>query len=307
MKKASLLAELKKHPWILFLVLAFHVFLAVMLSINLSDTDKPPMPSAQKHNIINAVAVDAKAFDERKKQKELAEQRALEKKKEQERLAKQKKAEEKKRQQELARQKELKRKQELEKKKLEQQRLEKEKQIALAKKKAAEKKKREEQARLEKERQEKERLKKEKLEKERQARLEAERKKKEEEQRRAEDKAEFERALKEEERRREEAKEAAARQAKLQTMRQQYVAMIAQKVENNWLRPVGGIEGQSCDVIVTQTIRGDVIDVSLQSCTSDLAFQRSVERAVQKASPLPLPPDPELFERQIFFTFKPKL
>lgn len=307
MKTASLLTELKRHPWILFLVLAFHVFLAVMLSINLSDTEEPPMPVASKHKIINAVAVDARAYDERKKQEELAQQRALEKKKEQEQLARQKQEAEKKRQQEIAKQKELKRKQEQEKKKLEQQRLEKEKQIALAKKKAEEKKKLEEQARLEKQRQEKARIEKERLEKERQAKLEAERKKKEEEQRRAEEKAEFERALLEEERRREEAKKAAAHQARLQTMRQQYVAMIAQKVENNWLRPVGDFEGQSCDVVVTQTQSGDVIDVALQSCTSDLAFQRSVERAVRKASPLPLPPDPELFERQIFFTFKPRL
>jgi colicin import membrane protein len=306
MKKASLIAELKKRPWILFLVVAVHITLAVVLSINLSDTDKPPMPAATKHNIIDAVAIDAKAYDEREKQKALAKQREIDKKREQEKLAKQKLAEEKKRQQELAKQKELKKKQELEKKKAEQQRIEKEKQLAIAKKQAEEKKKREEQARLEKQRQEKERLEKERLEKERQAKLEAERKRKEEERRRAEEKAEFERALLEEERREEEARKAAARAAKLQTMRQQYILMIAQKVENNWLRPVTNIEGQSCDVIVTQTMSGDVIDVVLKDCSNDVAFQRSVERAVRKASPLPLPPDPELFERQIYFKFKPR-
>ena len=81
---------------------------------------------------------------------------------------------------------------------------------------------------------------------------------------------------------------------------------IAQKVENNWLRPATTSEEQSCEVIVTQTMMGDVIDVQLQSCTSDNAFQRSVERAVRKASPLPLPPDPELFDRKIYFKFKPR-
>jgi colicin import membrane protein len=84
------------------------------------------------------------------------------------------------------------------------------------------------------------------------------------------------------------------------------VYLIAQKVENNWLRPVTNTEGESCDVIVTQTMTGEVLDVRLKSCTSDNAFQRSVERAVRKASPLPLPPNPDVFDREIYFTFKPR-
>jgi hypothetical protein len=31
-----------------------------------------------------------------------------------------------------------------------------------------------------------------------------------------------------------------------------------------------------------------------------------VERAVRKASPLPLPPNPDVFDREIYFTFKPR-
>ena len=116
----------------------------------------------------------------------------------------------------------------------------------------------------------------------------------------------FERALLEEERREEEAKKQAARAAGLQTPRQQYIMLIAQRVENNWLRPATTSEDQSCEVIVTQTMTGDVIDVQFQACTSDNAFQSSVERAVRKASPLPLPPDPELFDREIYFKFKPR-
>ena len=120
------------------------------------------------------------------------------------------------------------------------------------------------------------------------------------------DKAEFERSLLEEERREEEAREQPERAARLQTQRQQYIMHIAQLVENNWLRPVTTTAGQSCEVIVRQTMSGEVIDVRVQACTSDNAFQRSVERAVRKASPLPLPPDPELFEREIYFKFKPR-
>ena len=93
-------------------------------------------------------------------------------------------------------------------------------------------------------------------------------------------------------------------EARVKAELQQYFMQIDRAVENNWLRPATTSEEQSCEVIVTQTMSGDVIDVQLQSCSSDKAFQRSVERAVRKASPLPLPPDPELFDRKIQFTFK---
>ncbi|MCK4706195.1 MAG: cell envelope integrity protein TolA [Gammaproteobacteria bacterium] len=285
MNSSGLFAELKKHPLIMVFVVLFHIALVVLLSINLSNDEKPPMPMAQKHKIIDAVVVDANQYDKREKQKKVAAKKKIEDKKkaEKKRLLEKKKVVEKKR---LA-----------EKKKVE------EKEIAIAKKKKADKKA--------KEKKEKERKAREQQEKQRQqqAKLEAEKKRKieEERQRRAEEEAEFKRALLEEEQREEAAKKQAEYAAKLQTLRQKYIILIAQKVENNWLRPVSNMEGQSCDVVVTQTMMGDVIDVQLQSCTNDNAFQRSVERAVRKASPLPLPPNPDVFDREIYFTFKPRL
>ena len=305
MNSSGLFTEIKKHPKILALVILLHLGLAVLLGLNLSSDDAPPMPMAQKHKIIDAVVVDAKKYDERKKQEKQAAQKKIEDKKAAEKkkllAAQKKKAAEKKALAEKKKAVEKKRQQETEKKKLslakkkEQERLKKEK---LAK----EKKVKEE---LAKEKRAKEKLAKEKKERERLA-AEKQRKAEEERQRRADEKAEFERALLEEERREEEAKKQAARAARLQTQRQQYIMHIAQKVENNWLRPVTNTAGQSCEVIVRQTMSGDVIDVQVQACTSDNAFQRSIERAVRKASPLPLPPDPELFDREIYFTFKPR-
>jgi colicin import membrane protein len=300
---SGLLSEIKNNPWALALVIAVHIVLIVLLSINLASDEKPPVPAAQKHKIIDAVVVDATKYDEREKQKKLAAQKKIE----------DKKAAEKKRKQEIENKKKLEKQRLAEKKKQEQKlaaekkkaaekrkAAEKEKALALAKKKEAEKK---EKQRLAQEQAAKEKKERELKEKQR---LAAEKKRKEEEerQRRAEEKAEFERALLEEERREEEARVQAARAARLQTQLQQYMMQIDQAVENNWLRPATSSEEQSCEVIVTQTMSGDVIDVQLQSCTSDNAFQRSVERAVRKASPLPLPPDPELFDRKIQFTFK---
>jgi len=304
---SGLISEIKNNPWALALVIVVHIVLIVLLSINLASDEKPPVPAAQKHKIIDAVVVDAAKYDEREKQKKLAAQKKIE----------DKKAAEKKRKQEVENKKKLEKQRLAEKKKKEQKLAaekkkiaEKQKALALAKKKEADRKEKE---RIAKEKVEKERLAKEKAAKEKKERelkekqrLEAEKKRKEEEerQRRAEEKAEFERALLEEERREEEARVQAARAARLQTQLQQYIMQIDQAVENNWLRPATSSEEQSCEVIVTQTMSGDVIDVQLQSCTSDNAFQRSVERAVRKASPLPLPPDPELFDRKIQFTFK---
>ena len=309
MSSSGLLTEIRKHPWILALVIVVHLGLLVLLSINLADNEAPPMPMAKKNVIIDAVAVDAKKYDEREKQKKLAAQQAA------------KKAAEKKRQAELERKKALEKKQ-LEKKRL----AEKKKADELKRKKAAEKKKADEKAKalalakkkeqerikkekLAAEKREAERLTREKKEKERleKERLAAEKKRREEEERkrRAEEKAEFERALLEEERMEEEARRQAERAARLQTQGEQYMIQIRQHVENNWLRPVGNAEDQSCEVRVIQAISGDVLDVIVQSCTGDNTFQRSVERAVRKASPLPTPPDPELFQREIHFTFKP--
>lgn len=308
--RSGLLAEIKSNPLALAVVILFHIVLIVLLSINLASDEKPPVPSSQKHNIIDAVAVDANKYDERKKQKELAAKKKIAEKKAAQKAAEKKRLQEKKRKQELKRKKAEEKKRLAEKKK--QQAAEKQKAIALKKKKEAERKAKEKKIKEQKLREKKAREKKAREKKERELkekqRLEAEIKRRAEEdrKRRAEDKAEFERALIEEERREQMAKEEAARAARLQTMRQRYIMLIAQKVENNWLRPASTSDDQSCEVIVTQTMMGDVIEVFLQACTSDVAFQRSVERAVRKASPLPLPPDPELFDRRIYFKFKPR-
>jgi colicin import membrane protein len=42
------------------------------------------------------------------------------------------------------------------------------------------------------------------------------------------------------------------------------------------------------------------------NCTGDAAFARSVETAVLRSSPLPPPPNPALFDRNLLFNFKPE-
>jgi len=89
-------------------------------------------------------------------------------------------------------------------------------------------------------------------------------------------------------------------------LRGRYIADIKNKVERNWIRPASARSSSSCKVAVSQIPGGEVVNVTVTQCIGDDVFLRSVEAAVYKASPLPRPSDPALFERQILFNFKPK-
>jgi colicin import membrane protein len=84
-------------------------------------------------------------------------------------------------------------------------------------------------------------------------------------------------------------------------------AQIVARIERAWIRPPSAPAGIECIVSVTQVPGGEVTAVRVQSCSiADAAFRESVEAAVYRASPLPPPPDPALFERNLELTFAPK-
>jgi colicin import membrane protein len=159
-----------------------------------------------------------------------------------------------------------------------------------------------------------------KLEAERQARLEAERKAKAEaERKRVEDIQRRQREREEADRKRLQAEnDARARalqdelaaeedlmRARSSGAMSQYVAMIQQHVERRWTRPPSARSGIQCEVSVAQSPNGTVLRVQVGQCNGDQAVRQSIENAVQKASPLPLPPDMRLFERNLQFIFRP--
>ena len=49
-----------------------------------------------------------------------------------------------------------------------------------------------------------------------------------------------------------------------------------------------------------------VTAVQVTRCNGDEAVKQSIETAVLRASPLPLPSDPALFERNLVVTFRPE-
>ena len=136
-----------------------------------------------------------------------------------------------------------------------------------------------------------------KQKKEQDAKATAEKKRKADDARRKKEReAELQRRLAEEERR-----DAAVGAGLLE----QYIAQIQARVQRNRNRPPSARPGINCVVHVTQVPGGEVVGVRVGECNGDDSVRASIEAAVIKASPLPEPPDPALFERNLRLEFKP--
>lgn len=166
---------------------------------------------------------------------------------------------------------------------------------------AAEAREREAQLKAERERQEAQKREQERVaqqKREQDAREAAEKKAREEAARRQQAERELQASL---------AREKAAAEAARVSALEQYIAMITNKIERSWIPPLTAKAGLDCMVNVAQIPSGDVIDVRVASCNGDDAVVRSIEAAVRKASPLPKPSDPALFERNLNVRFQPNL
>jgi len=85
----------------------------------------------------------------------------------------------------------------------------------------------------------------------------------------------------------------------------QWAAAIQARIQRAWIRPPSARTGLDCTVAVTQVPGGEVVAVRVLSCNGDETVRQSIEAAVYRASPLPPPPDPSLFERNLEVRFKP--
>lgn len=301
----------KKHPLASLLSLVLHLILIGFFIFSTSFNEPgssivPPVP------IVKATVIDdSKIKAEAEKLKNQALEKKQQEKKRLDDLKNKRLAEENK----LA---ELKKEQALEQQKLEQHKAEQAASAAKLKKQQAidEKKKADatKQLLIAKEKAAKEKAIKEKAAEENRAKAQAIKEKA------AKEKLAKEKAAKEKAAKALAAKEQAARERALnqlaeqeeQEMRAQeavasYSGLIRQKVERNWLQPPGDITGLSCTVRVRLIPGGDVIDVQVIKSSGNTYFDRSVELATRKASPLPLPNDPAMFNyfRTLDFYFRP--
>lgn len=308
----------KSHWPYLLGALLLHGFVAGLLGLTMLELqrDAPPPTLA-----IQAVVVDqnqlakaqrrpqadrerarreaeAKAAEEQRRRDEEAAKREQEQQAEQERQQAQQRQEQE-REQERVRQEQVVR--------------EREEQERVAKEKAAEEQRAVERKQQEAERQRKAEAERQaKLEAEKQAKAAAERKRVEEIQRKQREREEAERkrvadeaASRERALQEQLAEEEGLMQARTSGAMNQYAAMIQQHVERQWNRPPSARSGIACEVNVAQSPSGTVLRVQVGQCNGDQAVRQSIENAVQRASPLPLPSDMRLFDRNLRFIFKP--
>ncbi len=84
-----------------------------------------------------------------------------------------------------------------------------------------------------------------------------------------------------------------------------WVQLITARIEHAWIRPPSARQGIDCLVDVTEVPGGQVVNVKVGTCNGDAAVVQSIQDAAYRASPLPAPPDPALFERDLQLEFKP--
>jgi len=300
----------------LVLAVGIHVLAIGLLIVSLEFTP-PPAGQPQGSEVVQAVTVDEQKVnaeverlqqaERRKRDEETARHRTAERElaaaktkrqTEERRLAEVTKEKDAVEKAKAAEQKELeategKRKQEEERRvTLEKQRLEEEKQRAEAQ--LAEEKRKQTEARAEAEKKQKAAAEKER--KEAQAKAEAKAK------------AEAEKKRQEQERRaRELAEQIEAEQqaARDQSEIDRFTLLIQTQIENAFTNPQRGLK---CTLLVKMVPGGDVVDAKVVRSSGNVLFDRRAEIAVHKASPLPVPDDPRLFQqmREIEFIFDPQ-
>lgn len=277
------MVRLKRHlPMSATIAIIIHVAVVLLLVLGYQmkrETAPNPSPAI---NIIKAKVINSKQLDEDKKRKQEEEKKKLEA----ELKVENKKALEVQKSAELERKKveEAKKKGELEKKKI----AEKAKKKAELKKaeeakKAAAVKKVEKAKKLAEEKQRKEQA----AEQERLAKI------------LEQEEAELNAA--------ELVAQRAANSREIHRLIAQYQDAIRSKIQSRWRKPLNEQPDAWCRVYVLQTPGGYVENVVVEQCTGDEAFRRSVEEAVWKSDPLPQPPLPELFDREIRFKFIPEI
>jgi colicin import membrane protein len=274
------MAFFRDRAWPFFLSVLVHAAIVAALVygvIRFGSDSKPPPPAAD-------LAIEAQVVDQSRVEQEMRALQQEDERKERERIENERRAEEVKQEREAEEQR-------LEE--LRQQRAEEEEAERVRKEQAVEK------ARVaEQEAQRKaETAKKAAADKKRKDEAAARKKAADDAKQRAEREAELRRRMAEEE-----ARNTAVDSGLLA----QYIAQVQARVQRAWIRPPSARAGLNCVVYVTQDPSGEVLSVRVGECNGDDIVRQSIEAAVHRASPLPLPADRSLFDRNLELIFKPE-
>lgn len=87
-----------------------------------------------------------------------------------------------------------------------------------------------------------------------------------------------------------------------------YKAMIIQAISSQWIIPDGVAKDATCQILVSLAPDGTVLNIQLLSSSGNPVLDRSAQTAVKKASPLPVPKEPALFDdfRSFKLTVRPE-
>jgi colicin import membrane protein len=111
-----------------------------------------------------------------------------------------------------------------------------------------------------------------------------------------------------EQQRQQDAVQEASRQAKISGEVNKYKAMILNAISQKWIVPENANSNLSSQFRIRLAPDGAVLDVNLTRGSGDSILDRSAQTAIYKASPLPVPSDPDTFSlfRDISLTVRPE-
>lgn len=102
---------------------------------------------------------------------------------------------------------------------------------------------------------------------------------------------------------------AAEREAGAASARQKaladYEGRLRGKIRGNIIKPPSLTDNPTAVFRVTQLPSGEVLSVRMLKASGNPAYDRAVEAAILKSSPLPLPADRSLYQRELELTFCP--
>lgn len=103
------------------------------------------------------------------------------------------------------------------------------------------------------------------------------------------------------------ARERAEQAAAIGRVVDEYISKIVTKIRRNIVMPPDVANDARAEFGVTLLPGGSVLNTRLLKSSGNAAYDNAVERAIIKSQPLPLPPDPALFNRfrELKLGFKP--
>ncbi len=302
------MSNLQKYAFAFILALSLHFSIVGLFAFNFIS-EPTPTPKAQDKlpEIIEASILDENVVAEKAKELQQAEEKKLnQRQKQKDQFAKQLKQEKLRIKQAKTKRLKAEKAAKVEAKRLQQAAKNEAKKLAAIKQAVVLEKQKQEAIKQKRITEEKAKAAKKKRKQEAERVAEAQRKKVEKQKKIAKEKQRQEELIKK--------KFAAAKQAKENRIRAENAriakkatadakVLIERKVTQNWNRPSTVSGKLACTIRVGLIPSGDVMSVVVLKGSGNQLFDDSAERAVFKASPLPVPKDPKVFSKFRSFTF----